>query len=113
MAAEDNLGRQWQQLDMFRPAKDLRLKTVLGDVESEKIWDYGKTAPDVIEKQVMDQKLEESKTTGLYDSIKEKGVKNPVYLGRSNTKSIMSDGHHRVAAAYDIDPNMLIPVEHG
>jgi len=27
-------------------------------------------------------------------------------------KHILLDGHHRVAAAHSIDPNMLVPVQH-
>jgi hypothetical protein len=59
------------------------------------------------------------KGNSLYESIAEKGVQKPVELTRHNkdTKFIkkgysLSEGHHRVAAAYDIDPKMLIPVEH-
>jgi len=130
-----NLGRQWQQLDMYKTAKELRA-TRLGDVETAKIWDAGRTPAHELEKTVMDKKLGESRITGLYDSIKAQGVSSPVYI--SNVKpsaykkssltgvikeinptyvppsgEIIMDGHHRIAAAYDINPNMLIPVEHG
>jgi hypothetical protein len=41
-------------------------------------------------------------------------VSTPVYVSH-NAKfgQTVGDGHHRIAAAHDIDPNMLIPVEHG
>jgi len=65
---------------------------------------------------------------GVYDSIKETGkVNTPVTLYRdmpahsiahpgnrpkSPVESInMGDGHHRVAAAADIDPNMPVPTK--
>jgi hypothetical protein len=55
----------------------------------------------------------------LYDSIKAKGVQKPVELIRHPESNkywpkgySLMEGHHRVAAAADIDPNMLIPVEH-
>jgi ParB-like chromosome segregation protein Spo0J len=67
-----------------------------------------------IDKKVMDQKLSESRSSGLYDSIKANGVSKPVYV--SNNKKFgqtVGDGHHRIAAAHNINPNMLIPVEHG
>lgn len=130
-----NLGRQWKQLDMYKTAKELRA-TRLGDVESAKIWDAGRTPAHEIDKTIMDQKLGESRKSGLYDSIAAHGVSKPVYI--SNVKpsayekssltsvikdinpayippsgDIIMDGHHRIAAAHDIDPHMLIPVEHG
>lgn len=107
------LGRQWQQLDMYKSAKELRGSTLL-DVESAKVWDAGRTPAHEVEKTIMDQKLGESRMTGLYDSIKAQGVSTPVYVSHSKKfGQTVGDGHHRIAAAHDIDPNMLIPVEHG
>ena len=129
------LGRQWKQLDMYKTAKELRGSTLL-DVEGAKVWDAGRTPAHEIEKTVMDQKLGESRSSGLYDSIKAQGVTKPVYISnvkpsayeKSSLTSVIKDvnpayippsgdiimnGHHRIAAAHDIDPNMLIPVEHG
>ena len=108
-----NLGRQWQQLDMYKTAKELRNSTLL-DVEGAKVWDAGRTPAAQVDKEVMGQKLGESRITGLYNSIKAQGVSTPVYV--TNNKKFgqtVGDGHHRIAAAHDIDPNMLIPVEHG
>ena len=45
----------------------------------------------------------------LYESIAREGVTEPVTLQDPN---IMHQGHHRVAAAYSIDPDMEIPVKH-
>ena len=49
----------------------------------------------------------------LYDSIKEKGVQQPVRIGRNAAgEPVLRDGHHRVAVANDIDPNMVVPHEY-
>jgi hypothetical protein len=107
------LGRQWKQLDMYKTAKELRGSTLL-DVEGAKVWDAGRTPAHEIDKTIMDQKLGESRVTGLYDSIKAQGVSSPVYVTHNEKfGQTVGDGHHRIAAAHDIDPNMLIPVEHG
>ena len=129
-----NLGRQWQQLDMYKTAKELRSMR-LGDVESAKIWDVGRTPAHELEKSVMDQKLVESRQSGLYDSIKAQGVSKPVYIStvrpsaykesaftsvikdvnpayKPPSGNIVMDGHHRIAAAHDINPNMLLPVDY-
>jgi hypothetical protein len=113
MSAKDNLSKgQFEQLDMFKTAKELR-GMPLTDVEvdmrnSYYVKDYKKTA-----KVVMARKLRESKRNGIYDSIKEKGVQKPVPLGKAwGTGPKVLDGHHRIASAMAIDPKMLIPVEH-
>jgi hypothetical protein len=113
-----------EQLAMFMTAEEIKSKVNSsadpGGHDMEGLWH---------------QKLYESKTgavrnaryvptrkrkgNSLYESVKEKGVQKPVELQR-NTKNTkfskkgysLSEGHHRVAAAYDIDPKMLIPVEH-
>lgn len=83
------------------------------------------------------QKLEESRegdeyTTkfpallgddSLYDSIVKNGVTSPVILSykgfvvermpeHHKGKAFIHNGNHRVVAAYNIDPNMLIQVEY-
>ena len=102
---------------MYKTAKELRGHT-LADVETEKY--YNKKAgiasdPD-IDKKVMAQKLKTAKTTKLYDSVKRIGVKEPISIGEGRflpyKRGTVADGHHRIAAAYNIDKNMLIPVEH-
>jgi hypothetical protein len=107
MSASDHLSsKQWEQLPMFMTAGDIKSKITYsddGDVGG-KLWS---------------RKLSESKRGGLYRSIKAKGVKKPVELQRNLNRSTftpvgyqLNDGHHRVAAAADIDPNMLVPVTH-
>ena len=51
---------------------------------------------------------------GLDKHVAEHGVKAPVTLGYSKDweGAKISDGHHRVAAAVDADPNMEVPVQH-
>lgn len=49
----------------------------------------------------------------LYDSIRDEGIKSPVALYiYGDNKELLSDGHHRVAAANDINPHMYIPVRY-
>jgi ParB-like chromosome segregation protein Spo0J len=64
----------------------------------------------------MDDHEEDSATQGmsLYDSIKKHGVQRPVTVSRYSDGSYeLSDGHHRVSSAMDIDPEMEIPVFFG
>ena len=121
MAAEDNLSKQqWEQLPMFMKAGELKSKINVSydpHRDMEHLWRY---------------KLQEAKTGAIrnarytptrarkgasfYDSIKEKGVQKPVLISPNPSYKSpgfhLSEGHHRVAAAADIDPNMLIPVKH-
>lgn len=50
----------------------------------------------------------------MYQSIKEKGVESPVLLryGPTTDQPTISDGHHRIAAANDINEDMYIPVRY-
>ena len=122
MAAEDN--GSWQQLGFYMTAEELKK----GITHS---YDRGGRWLD----DLWDRKLQESKTgavrnarytptrdrgtNNLYSSIKEKGVQKLVEVAhpRKGAKEgenglHLVEGHHRVAAAHDIDPNMLIPVTH-
>jgi hypothetical protein len=49
--------------------------------------------------------------TSLYESIRREGVRTPINVveGESDLPMI-TEGHHRVFSAADIDPNMEIPV---
>ena len=47
----------------------------------------------------------------LYDSISSEGVRGPVQLASTDLGSVLYHGHHRVAAAHDIDPSMMVPTE--
>jgi len=113
MSASDNLSKgQFEQLDMFKPAKELR-GMHLSDVDvamnnSYYAKDYNKTA-----KVIMARKVRESKRSGLHNSIGYSGVQTPVEIGQGYGPGVkVLDGHHRIASAMAIDPNMMIPVEH-
>lgn len=125
MSASDNLSSaQWHQTDMFKTAKELyghELNDV--EVENDRLRNYEGIDPEEqdidVKGYVMDRKLAESKEGGMYgmyNHIKKRGVIEPVSLGEGRwgvyRRGVVSDGHHRIAAAYDIDPNMLVPVEH-
>ena len=124
MSAKNLSSQQWEQLPMFMKAGEIKSKITSsadpGGGNMEYLWGY---------------KLHEAKTgairnarylptrarkgASLYDSIKAKGVQKPVELERRTSKSktkpieySLGEGHHRVAAAADINPNMLIPVIH-
>ena len=122
MSAEDNLSKaQWHQTEMFKTAKEL-YGHELNDVEAEhsrlKLQEgIEREDHDMdVKGYVMARKLDETKKNGMYNRIKDRGVEEPVKLGQGHwgvyQRGVVSDGHHRIAAAYDIDPNMLIPVEH-
>lgn len=112
---------QGAQLSMFLPAKVLRgMRPHMGDIEAEtEAWDDykepGVSGPGMRKKKqfMWQNKLEESSDDDLYDSIASEGVHTPVpiqHYGKNKTR--LAGGHHRVAAAYDINPDMEIPVEH-
>ena len=70
-----------------------------------------------------DRKLDESLSSGLFDDIELNGVQRPILLSDSGeipntfTGSVtmqspgaVLNGHHRLAAAAEINPNMEVPV---
>jgi hypothetical protein len=122
MAAHEHL--KGEQLSMFLPAKVLRgMRPHMGDIEME---DYERNqyvdTEDELDlnrslkekkRHMWQVKLDESHDDNLYDSIASEGVHTPVpiqHYGKSKTR--LAGGHHRVAAAYDINPDMEVPVEH-
>jgi hypothetical protein len=118
MSAQDNLSHgQFEQLDMFKTARELR-GMKLADAH---VWllNRGLSSADESNvkrsrKNVMQRKRREAKKSGLLDSIREKGVQEPVEVGRRlyTGAQELVNGHHRVAAAMAVDPNMIIPVRH-
>ena len=117
MSSSDHVSPH--QLAMFMPAGKLRdpEQFIHGDVDHNLHGDHNTDT-------VFVDKLRESKglttrytsnNTNIYDSIKEKGVQEPVVLdpdAASRGKGYLVNGHHRVAAANDIDPNMEVPVRY-
>ena len=122
-----------QQLQMFMPAKhlidlpfhepDREWIESEGeewiDSEGESSWEGG---GDYLEDddQFWDRKLDESYTRGydyVRDAIQESGqVKVPVKLTTEDyslgTMQRVRQGHHRIAAANEVNPDMEIPVRH-
>ena len=122
-----------QQLQMFMPAKhlidlpfhepDREWIESEGeewiDSEGESSWEGG---GDYLEDddQFWDRKLDESYTRGydyVRDAIQESGqVKVPVKLTTEDyslgTMQRVRQGHHRIAAANEVNPDMEIPLRH-
>ena len=64
---------------------------------------------------IMARKLRESKKSGLHKDIKANGVKEPVIIDHTDSdypEGMIAQGHHRIASAVNINPNMPIKVEH-
>jgi len=116
MAASEHLhpSEFGEQLDMLRPAHELM--SIPGDFPASRAaqgWDR-KLSESKMPMDVAYQmgRKKKSKEPSLHDSIRQTGVRWPVSLKQRDGKSIINDGHHRIAAANDIDRNMLIPVTH-
>jgi hypothetical protein len=118
MAANEHLNHE--QLQMFMPAREL-MNVPAGD--SWPIIDMGRNAyPDGLkflktmseDKGTYEQKLRNAPKRGLPESIKEKGVEDPVSIThiKQFPYKLIADGHHRIAVAHSINPNMEIPVQH-
>jgi len=123
----------YQQLQMFMPAKQL---IDLPFYEADREWIEAETEEyidvdgitrvegggDYLEDddQFWERKLDESygySHQSLHDDIKESGqVKVPVKLTVEDTNlgtlSRVRQGHHRVAASVDINPEMEVPVRY-
>ena len=75
-----------------------------------------------------DQDYKNPKYSNLKEDLDENGVQSPITLTHNKryinsatgkgkvhpkqTKSLITEGHHRLVHAYDKDPNILLPVEH-
>lgn len=114
MAKAENYGRQFDALIKAPIGSEGTFR--VGDVAGNpnvKFWDY-----DVAKSGGPEKDLEESKTTKrlgiksttLYDSIKEHGVAEPIHISAEEGESpTILSGHHRIAAANDINPDMRVP----
>jgi hypothetical protein len=125
MAAKDALRSE--QLAMFIPAKDIIQASPLpGDKHYTEESSFTKKETN---QELWDRKLDESTyhnadttsdqlTTDIYGislhgSIASEGVKEPVRLMWDGREvPTVAQGHHRIAAAHNIDPEMLVPVMH-
>lgn len=106
MAASNHLNPK--QLKLFMTARELMHMPAGDDLEE---W-----RPMAENENLFREKLGESISDSLFQSIKEEGVKEPVtleFFNRDTDDTIISDGHHRVASAFTVNPNMIIPIEYG
>jgi hypothetical protein len=108
-------GPQFEQLKMFMTPAEIDPSSGV-DSPYSTVVEHHQSAPERVRSQfgtLMEEKTSEAKYKGLTKDIKKRGVVMPVQvihtaeLGRT-----LGHGHHRFAAAKDIDPDMLIPVHH-
>ena len=77
----------------------------------------GQTVEDVWQSKLLEAKrnpqVQPGHGAGLHESIKRAGVIQPVQLGHQggNMPPRIMEGHHRIAAAADINPRMEVPVK--
>ena len=127
MPASDHL--QPYQLKLFMQAHELM------DMPASDTKDFVPLSKD---SRTYNRKLEQSKTSmgthylrgrggvlskvvdeePLHSSIAKNGVIHPVTMksfpndAKTGWQELLTNGHHRVSAAHDINPNMYIPVEY-
>lgn len=94
------------QLAMFIPAHEIS-KMLLLDAHR------GESNEEVFARKLASAKADKWEASkGMYESIKKSGVHTPVEIIHTDRGPMLGEGHHRVASALDVNPNMLIPVEH-
>lgn len=98
MSAQDNLSHR--QLAMFMTARELYKLPMMDEPGYHS------------KEQMIKEKLEESKHSGLHEKIRKQGVQKPVKVFNDDDGQYLWDGHHRVVSAKKINSNMLVPVEH-
>jgi len=117
MSAADHLGPQYAHMRGRMKAKDLvnlpsyefnftPFSQVKGGLEG--FVEASKEPESVAEWDLQDP------YDNLYDHIKANGVRQAVHVQPMDGGMYqLMDGHHRVASAYDIDPEMQVPVYFG
>jgi hypothetical protein len=111
------LGQQFEQLPMFVSARDIHDNYIPMDRGGSINGMYGRKLDEAANANYMTR---HGGTGSLVDSIKAGGVKTPVHVYHSEGDSTaygvhgkaLFDGHHRVAVAYDQNPDQLVPVVH-
>jgi hypothetical protein len=99
MSSSDRLNPQ-----QFMSAEELRQAE-----PNDFIPDLGETLEEMWDAKLAESKSDPMDGTGsLYDSIATEGVAEPVVL--HGHWPVIIGGHHRIAAAFDIDPSMQVPV---
>ena len=102
MAASDHLGGQWDKFFADRPGS--APARAIHEWATPLDWDR-REHPHVDD--FWGDKLEEASMAGMDDSIRKHGVINPV---RMYDVGLLRDGHHRVAAAMDVNPDTDVPI---
>lgn len=103
-----------QQLRMFIPAHEL-MTYEPSDVNVDDPLDVGYSeTPIVLESKRSDNNVSRGGRPSLLQSVAAHGVQNPVPVTERGkyTRGSIWDGHHRIAAAYDTNPNMEVPVRY-
>jgi hypothetical protein len=108
-------------MKMFMQAKDF-MGVLAGHTEGNE-YKLMSESPNLYSQKLHEAKIGSSGSTffekkrgkdSLYESIKKEGVTTPVELKVLRTdkgwQEQINDGHHRVVASHDIDPEMIIPV---
>lgn len=114
MSSSDRLNPM--QLQMFMPAGEL-IKKVPNDFIPHY---YAESGDPHTQEEMWANKLREAKVLPagrrppregrLYDHIASEGVLEPVRV-HVGDGGVILDGHHRIAAAADIDPTMEVPMK--
>lgn len=95
-------SEQFTQLDMWRPARELVRDTEHGDLGLQST------------EELFAEKRGNASAAFVH-SIKKHGVQTPVQVYHGDDTGpggVLADGHHRMVVAHDIDPKMLVPVQH-
>lgn len=115
------LGQQFQQLPMFMEAQELRNSPSIthGDAmfykDKDAMWRRKLDQANQPERHYdPDTPMDFTKTRpSLRESVGQGGVREPVQLRHGTDRgTVMFEGHHRTAAAYDHNPRSLVPVLH-
>ena len=67
-------------------------------------------------RRLLKRKLKEAKQRGTYDSIKANGLQEPILIATyawTDDRPAIHQGHHRLAALLDLNPDAPVPVEFG
>lgn len=105
-----NASTQFFQLDMWKPARELVHDTIPGDANPgdsiPKLWNARRASNTI-------GTMLKEKNAVSPESVAKEGVREPVRVYHPNASdTILQDGHHRAIAAYDHNPNTLVPVDH-
>jgi hypothetical protein len=117
MTASSHL--QPEQLKMFMSANEIMSTHVPNPADFEDEDEDFASSDEEVTGNFWDRKLTESMDNGTYDSIHHEGVKEPVNLytkhpdkNTPKREQRIGNGHHRVAAMNELDPDEVMPVLH-